>query len=158
MPWVYVRPEGHKVPGVLSIRCPVCGRVGPAKEMARRMQNATRQPGVIAMLQRPSGRGRMSKATRLTLDQLRQVARLGDVRALAAVAALHAAIFGLSWLDVFRGPPPAELQHWAATTVPRPVTGAIEVRASVAPDVQRVASPIGTARSVGTVQLRAKVV
>jgi len=53
--------------------------------------------------------------------------------------------------------PPPELQHWAETTQPRPVTGAISVLASVAPNVQRAASPLGTARSVGQVQVQAKV-
>jgi hypothetical protein len=155
---MYVRPEGHKVPGILSLRCPCCGRIGPAKEMARRMCNARSQAGVVALLQNTAGRGRMSKATRLTLDQLRHVAKLGDVRAVVAVAALHSAIFGLSWLDVFRGPPPAELQQWAETTQPRPVTGPIIVHAQVAPGLRHVAPPIGSARSVGTVEVRAGVV
>jgi hypothetical protein len=156
MPWVYQRPPGHVVAGVLSVKCPVCGNVAPAAKMAARMRRAG-QDQTIALWQKPAGRGRMSKATRLSLRQLQDFARRGDVRAIAAVVALSLALSGLGWLDVVRAPPES-LQQWAAETVPRPVTGAISVQASIVEPNQRLVAPFGDARSVGQVAVRAKVV
>jgi hypothetical protein len=156
MPWVYRRPEGYTVEGVISLRCPCCGQVGPAQSMAKRMTVAANDQ-TLALWQRPGGRGRMSKAVRLNLDQLLGFMTQGDVRARAAVYGLRTALAALIWLDLLRAPTihpaAAEWASKAAHDVGKPMLARARVEAPATPIHQGIRTS-----DLGTYSARAKVI
>ena len=143
------------MPGILSVRCPCCGQVGPAKAMAARMKKAASDQSV-AMLQTPSGRGRMSLARRLKLDELWGVARAGDVRAIEAIQGFKAAVFALAFLQSLHAPGPhhQEIADWVATAVVDVGRPSV-VKAQMSGEIDFAPWPTSSVVDVGVVRPRA---
>lgn len=60
------------MPGLIwSLRCPLCGRAGSLSGMAQRFEEASTDSRLV-LVQQSGGRGKLSKAQRLTRDQLSQ--------------------------------------------------------------------------------------
>jgi len=157
MPYVYQRPPGHIIEGILSLKCPCCGNVGPASKMATRMRRAGTD-GTVALWQKPAGRGRMSRAVRLSLDQLREFSRQGDVRATAAIGGLRYALTAVAWLDALLIGPSTAMQQWAQQAAQN-VGPAVHPQARVVTDMAPPASAAMRVVDVGvSLTPRAKVV